>query len=105
MISGHISARTDQVKKDLSLECYCNVLQGALQEATSRRCDWAKGLTRRKETWPILEFSNIVNEKPKLLKQRQGNTSKKRFLEAQKKAKKAVYRTICKTEGKDLERG
>ena len=90
----HQPAPCKQLKQMLLLnfvEGYLNVLKEALLEATDRSCGWTKGPPRNKETlwWNV---SKSVSEKQKLWSEcKQGNTSKKQYLELKKKARRTVY--------------
>lgn len=63
-----------------------------------------KGLARLNETWQWNgDVSNNVREKCKPLKDwKQGNTTNKKYLEAKKKAERAVCQTKYKHELKDF---
>lgn len=95
-------------KKDASVEGYSNVriekrnrLKGAFLKATERSYGWTKDQARQKETW---WWCYGVSEKWKLQKeQKQGNTSKKKHLEAKKEAKRVVYQAKCKSRKKKIE--
>ena len=53
------------------------------------------------ETWWWNDVNNSVGKKPNIQKrQKQANISKEKYLEEQKKAKRHVYQTKCKTEWK-----
>ena len=74
-------------------------MKGALLETPGRSYGWTKGPARHKETWC---WNYNISEKRKLWKEwKQGNTSKEKYLEAKKKARRAVYQAKFKAEKKD----
>ena len=70
-----------------------DALKGAMLEASYRNRRWTKGQARHGEMcWWNHGASNSVNKKGKLWKEwKKGNVSKEKYLEAKKRAKRAVY--------------
>ena len=89
-------------RSDLSVEGQWKVLKDSLIEATERSCGWTKGPPRHRETWWWNEaVDQVIKVKRKLWKEwKAGRVGKEVYLEAKRRAKRAVYEARTESERK-----
>ena len=85
-----------------NVDGYWKVLKDSLLAASDDVCGWTKGPPRHKETWWWNDkVDDAVKQKRKLWKEwKQGKIDKNDYLEAKRKAKRAVYQAKCESERK-----